>query len=113
MAISRCRVCFTDTEGLDHAFEVEAASLYKAVAFAMAQFRDDNMLEELPKLMTEFTVTVIKEPVQHKIRLQQVHRWAQPSVIGGPAAILKREKVRLQLRIFRDVFPLSYTFSLG
>jgi hypothetical protein len=32
MGISRCRVSYLDHEGVDHAIEVEAETLYEAVA---------------------------------------------------------------------------------
>ena len=38
MGISPCRVSHLDKEGLDHAVEVEAESLYEAVAIAVAEF---------------------------------------------------------------------------
>jgi hypothetical protein len=40
MAIMRCKVSFTDSEGTEHAVEVEAESLYDAVGLAIARFHD-------------------------------------------------------------------------
>src|SRR5271157_4164567 len=39
MGVSRFRVSFTDAEGIPHAVEVQADSLYDAVALAAAEFR--------------------------------------------------------------------------
>jgi hypothetical protein len=36
MASSRCRVSFTDSEGIHHGVDVDAESLYEAVAIAVA-----------------------------------------------------------------------------
>lgn len=94
MSLAPCRVTYTDADGLLHSIEVEAETLYEAVALAIAEFRQDEMLEDLPKLMTEFTVCVIKKPVEHKVHLSQVQKWAEPSVRDGPAGILKRERIR-------------------
>jgi hypothetical protein len=44
--------------------------------------------------MTEFTVTVYKNPTEHKIRLQQVLKWSELTTKEGPAGITKRQKVR-------------------
>jgi hypothetical protein len=33
-----CRVSFTDSEGLEHAVEVSAASVYEAAVLALAEF---------------------------------------------------------------------------
>ncbi len=94
MAGSRCRVSFTDSEGVLHGIDVDAESLYEAVAIAVAQFRDDDVSPSTPGPMTEFTVAVYRNPVEHRIRLQQVMRWAENTTKEGPAGIVKRERVR-------------------
>jgi hypothetical protein len=65
--MARCRVSFSDSEGLEHSAEVEAESLYEAVALAIADFRDDPLLRDRPGSMTEFTVAVLRNPAEHKI----------------------------------------------
>ena len=92
--MARCRVSFTDSEKTEHAVEVEADSLYEAVALAVADFREDPLITAAPTAMTEFIVAVRRNPTEHKVCLQQVMAWAQPSTKGGPAGITKREKVR-------------------
>jgi hypothetical protein len=37
--MARCTVSFTDTNGILHSAEVEAESLYEAVARAVSEFR--------------------------------------------------------------------------
>jgi hypothetical protein len=37
----------------------------------------------LPGLMTEFTVAVYRNPIEHRIRLQQVTKWAEPTTSEG------------------------------
>jgi hypothetical protein len=95
--MARCRVSFTDSDKTEHAAEVEAESLYEAVALAVADFRDDPLLQDRPGDMTEFTVAVLRNPTEHKIRLQQVVKWAEPTMREGPAGITKRERVRALL----------------
>ena len=85
---------FTDSDGLEHSAEVEAESLYEAVALAVADFRDDPLLQDRPGAMTEFAVAVLRNPTEHKIRLKQVEKWAEPSTVGGPVGMAKRERVR-------------------
>lgn len=94
MAGSRCRVSFTDSEGVVHAADVDAESLYEAVAIAVASLRDDDVSPASPGPMTEFTVAVYKNPTEHKIRLQQVLKWSEPTTKEGPAGITKRQRVR-------------------
>ena len=45
MAAERCAVSFVDSDGLPHIAHLQAESLYEAVALAVAQFRDDPMVE--------------------------------------------------------------------
>ena len=78
MAGSRCRVSFTDSEGVLHGVDVEAESLYEAVAVAVASLREDDVNPSRPGPMTEFTVTVYKSPTEHKIRLAQVLNGRSP-----------------------------------
>jgi len=93
---SRCRVSYADRHGLLHAIDVEAESLFEAVAIAVASFRDDEVSPPEIDSMTEFTVAVYRNPTEHRIRLGQVHQWARSSTTESPAAIIKRNRV-LQL----------------
>lgn len=92
--MARCRVSYTDTEGLAHSIDVEADSLYEADASADAELREDDLHTSLPAPMTEFTVTVYRKPAEHRIRLHQVAQWAEHTVQEGPAGIVKRQRVR-------------------
>ena len=94
MAASRCRVSYSDSDGATHAVEVEADSLYEAVALAVAEFRQDEILTITPAPMTEFCVTVLRKPIEHRIRFRKVQEWVKPSTKGGPAGILLRERLR-------------------
>ena len=97
MAGSRCRVSSTDTDGVLHGVDVDAESLYEAVAIAVVQFREDDINPLNPGPMTEFTVAVYRNPVEHKIRLGQVTKWAEHNTREGPAGITKRQRVRILL----------------
>lgn len=63
------------------------------MALAVAEFREDDLLEEPPATMTEFTVSVLKQPVEHKIRLRQVEKWASSGGVSSPALMIKKQKV--------------------
>jgi hypothetical protein len=90
-------VSFKDTDGMEHAVEVDAETLYEAVALAVKEFQHDEVSDSCPALMTEFTVTVFRKPTEHKIRLSHVQKWAQSTTKEGPAGITKRERVRTLL----------------
>jgi hypothetical protein len=97
MPSTRCRVSYTDSEGIVHSVDVEAESLYEAVAIAVAQFRDDHLNPAAPGPMTEFTVAVYRHPTEHEIRLNQVTKWAERTTKEGPAGITTRQRVRALL----------------
>jgi hypothetical protein len=94
MAGSRCRVSYVDAEGINHGIDVDAESLYEAVALAVAEFREDTVNPAGPTQVTEFTVSVYRNPVEHKIRLAQVVKWAAQATREGPAGMVKQERVR-------------------
>ena len=95
MASSRCRVSFTDSEGIHHGVDVDAESLYEAVAIAVDSFREDEVSSSCPGPMTEFTV--YRNPTEPEIRLQQVLKWSEHTTKEGPADITKRRRVRASL----------------
>jgi hypothetical protein len=53
MGFSRCRVSYTDGDGMNHTVIVDAESLYEAVALAVAGFRGDERAESALAPMTE------------------------------------------------------------
>jgi hypothetical protein len=87
-------VSFKDSDNIGHSVEVHAESLYKAVALAVAEFRAKDT--PTPAAMTEFTVSIQRPPVEHRIRLGQVAKWAE-GTRDGPAGIVKRQRVKALL----------------
>ena len=75
-----------------HSVEVQADSLYEAVALAVAEVRADN--PAAPGPMTEFTVSIQPPAIEHRIRLSQVSRWAKGDTREGSAGITKRQRIR-------------------
>jgi hypothetical protein len=67
VAGSRCRASFTDSEGVLHGVDVDASSLYEAVAIAVAQFREDEVNPTVLGAMMEFNVAAYRSPVERKI----------------------------------------------
>ncbi len=96
MAAARCAVSFSDTDGITHTARVQAESLYEAVALAVAEFRQDQLVPS-PTPMTEFVIAIERPPVEHRIRLVQVAKWAEGTTREGPAGLTKRERIRVLL----------------
>jgi hypothetical protein len=99
MSVLRCAVRFTDSEGIVHTAHVNAESLYEAVALAVAEFRQAQIVPD-PVPMTEFIVMIERPRIEHRIRLSQVAKWAETSVTrDGPAAMSKRLRVKSLLAL--------------
>ena len=93
MPNARCKVSFTDHDGLSHTAHVQADSVYEAAAVAISEFRSDSMAPALGP-MTEFVVAIEKPPVEHRIRLAQLQKWANTTTTEGPAGMMKRQRVK-------------------
>jgi len=74
---SRCRVSYADAEGI-HSVEVNADTLYEAVAMAVAEFRQDSTVSNQPGAMTEIHLRCSPTARRAHIRLQQVLKWSEP-----------------------------------
>jgi hypothetical protein len=44
--------------------------------------------------MTEFTVSIERPAIEHRLRLNQVTKWAEGTTREGPAGITKRQRVQ-------------------
>jgi hypothetical protein len=93
MAAAHCSVSFEDTEGITHSSQVQAESVYEAVALAIAEFRQDPMVPS-PAPTTEFTVAIDRPLIEHRIRLAQLTKWAESTTREGPAGVTRRQRVK-------------------
>jgi hypothetical protein len=56
LRVEQCRVSFRDADGIEHAFEVDARTLYQAVGLAIDRFRRYEHVKYEPQALHEFTV---------------------------------------------------------
>lgn len=70
--MNRCRGPFTDSNGIPHDVEVQAESLYAAVALAVAEFRAEKMIAEVSP-MTEFDTAIHRAAMEHRIDSVRSH----------------------------------------
>ena len=87
-----CLVSFTDSEGIRHAVEVAASSLYEAAALAIAEFRRCGFTANAPGPATRLTVTVQAPATSHEVRLSKIEAWLES---GGRSPNEQALKVRL------------------
>ena len=98
-----CRVSYRDLEGIEHAVEVEAESLYEAVARAVDRFRrDDGWGVHPPGPGCPFRVKVLKDaPVTYTISLDRVQQFALHGTARGPQDILRKNRIKELLGLER------------
>lgn len=81
---------FTDAEGLRHSVDVQASSLYEAVALAISVFREhDCALGPASQLEVE-----ARSPgVKHSVSIGKVRDWLETSA-KSPSDRLLKEKLK-------------------
>lgn len=70
-----CTVSFTDSDGISHAVDVTAATLYEAAVFAVAEFRRARLFDAHVGPGTRLTVSVKQPEVKHEIQFGKVQEW--------------------------------------
>jgi hypothetical protein len=84
-----CIVSYLDVEGLRHAVEVEAESLYEAAVLAIRTFREHHCEPgELSKIEVE-----IRSSITHTVTLKKIHSWLHGGAKSPKEAVTK-ERLR-------------------
>ena len=96
MAFRTCRVTCRDIEGVEHAVEVTADSLYEAVARGLSALRDAEWTGDIGHGQTTFTVVVKQPEVEHKVRMRDFEAWLQSSG-RSPAEMSLKTRLRALL----------------
>jgi hypothetical protein len=79
-------------EGVQHTVEVTAATLYEAVAAALAALREDEWVGQIGNGLTTVSVTVEKPAVQHQVKVKDFLAWLKRKG-GTPADVMLRDKI--------------------
>jgi hypothetical protein len=93
-----CRVSFVDSEGIEHAVEVVAASLYEAAVMTMVEFRRCGFADAIFGPATQFTVLVKAPEEEHTVSLAKVRSWLDDGA--------KSPKEQVQKNRLRELLPL-------
>jgi hypothetical protein len=87
-------------DGIEHQVELEADTLFEAVALAAQRFRSSNWDGHAPGPGCEFRVEVQPAaPVAYTIALSRVEDFARFGAVRGPQDILRKERLRELLGI--------------
>jgi hypothetical protein len=97
VAVMRCKVLFTDSEGTEHAVEVEAETLYDAVGLAIARFHaaPPGMLCVTPR--SRFVVEVRQPTTTHTVDYAAFAKWMNER-FGPPRDLAIRAKLKELLK---------------
>lgn len=93
-----CRVCCS-VEGVEHAVELEAKTLYEAVGLAIARFRRCEQVRYEPQGVHEFVVESRDPGTQHRLTRNMFDKWLRRPG-GSPAAIALKTKLKVILGDF-------------
>jgi hypothetical protein len=88
-----CHVSFTGTDGIVHAVEVSASSLFEAAVLALAEFRKSWLTEVLPGRATRLTVAVKAPATSHELTVGKVEDW-----LAGGGKTPNEQVVKKKLR---------------
>ena len=69
MPVRSCRVTIQDTDGISHTVELTAATLYEAIAQALAAIRGNEWVAGIAQGSTVVKVSVTDVRVEHEVRL--------------------------------------------
>ena len=82
-----------DLDGIEHAVEVSATTLFEAAASAIAAFREHAWAAQALTPNAILSVEVRRPPIVHRVPLGAVERWAAgPSV--SPNEVLVKRRLR-------------------
>ena len=98
MAIRSCRVANTDMEGIAHAVEVSAGTLYEAVALGLAAIRGNDWVMGIAEGVNVVRVRVTAIPIEHEVILGDFTKWLERKG-GSPKEVYDRNRIRQILQM--------------
>jgi hypothetical protein len=93
VALKTCTVSCFDLKEVKHTVEVNAGSVYEAVAQALRIFRDNEWVEDLGRGQTPISVKVKSPEIEHTVRVQDFERWLEASP-RSPAEMILKNRLR-------------------
>ena len=87
-----CRVRYRDLEGIVHAVDVVAESVYEASVLALSALSKHEWIENVGP-GTKLEIQIIDPNVTHTLFVAQLQTWlAQPA--RSPADVIKKKKLK-------------------
>jgi len=86
-------VSFRDSEGVEHAIELDARTLHEAVGLAIDRFRHCEHVPYDPKGMHEFTVESREPSTQHRLTRNMFDAWLRRPG-GSPPDVARKSRLK-------------------
>jgi hypothetical protein len=93
MAARSCRVTITDLEGVSHAVEVTASSLFEAIALGLVALRGNKWVMGIPDGFAPVKVRVMDIVVEHEVKMKDFTQWLDRRGIS-PKDVMDRKRIR-------------------
>ncbi len=90
MPVRTCSVSFTGHDGIRHSVNVQAETLYEAVALAIRSFRENDCA---PGPASQLDVEARSPSVTHTVSVGKLQDWLQSSA-KGPADRIMKERLK-------------------
>jgi hypothetical protein len=74
VALKTCKVSCRDSNGVEHAVQITARTLYEAVARGLSVLRQNDWVDETPP-NPMITVAIEEPEVEHKVRIKDFENW--------------------------------------
>ena len=82
-----------DAEGVEHAVELDARTLYEAVGLAIDRFRRCEHVKYDPKGLHEFTVESREPSTEHRLTRNMFDSWLRRPG-GSPADVARKNRMK-------------------
>ena len=94
--MKRCRVSYTDREGVEHAVELDAGSLYEAIGLAIHRSRRSDHVNCERSAIQKFTIEPQETATQHRLPRRVFDEWLRRPP-RSPAEMLLKTRLRALL----------------
>ena len=91
MAVRACKVTCRDPQGVEHAVEVSAQSLFEAVAQALRVFREYEWSDLA--LAASVVVRITQPAVEHRVQIRDFYNWLEAAG-RSPAEMALKNRLR-------------------
>jgi len=87
-----CRVSFKDVDGVGHAVEVQAETMYEAAVLGLKALKRSDWIEMIGP-STRIVIQVHEPPVEHFMMFGQLTRWLDGGTTN-PADLVKKKRLK-------------------